>query len=119
MLEWFMKVARQNNATPITHISQIPPLKEHELQFIGETESEAAMARGLQRAHAPQNPYNNLSARLRVEEWKQDWEAFKKHPQYGNPADLKQRRPDLHHEMVQKLQALHEFSETALHELGL
>lgn len=119
MLEWFMKVSRQNHDKPITHISQIPSLKELEFQFIGETESEAGYGRGLQKAHAPANPYSALTARLRIDEWRTDWDMFKKHPQYGNPADLKARRPDLHHEMVQKLQALHEFSEAALHELGM
>lgn len=115
MLEWYMHVARQN-PKPITDIKQIPPLKEFLL--IGEDEYEATLGRGPQTPHVPANPYNDLSASWRIEEWKSNWELFKKHQQYGNPADLKARRPDLHHEMVQKLRAVHEFSDQALHELG-
>lgn len=118
MLEWFMKVARQNKEKPITHISQIPPLKEQELQFIGETESEAAAGRGLQTKHAPENPYNSLTGRWRIEEWRQDLEKFEHHQQYGDLATLKERRPDLHFELAQKLTAVHEFSEQALKKLG-
>lgn len=115
MLEWFMKVARAN-PQPITKVTQIPPLKEFLL--IGEDEFEAAKGRAPQTAAPPANPYNSLTARLRIEEWRADLEQFRKHKQFGDLTRLRETRPDLHHELVAKFKAVHDLSETVLAELG-